>query len=460
MTAVPAARPSNLSAVLGARQRGPLVAALCAAGLMVPAPGAEAAAPKRMYDDGGTTPVAKRGSELAAKRGLGREGLRRRLREGLRAAGGHSGAYVYDVDARRERRLYASNGKDRLIPASNQKLFTTAALLHRFRARGHLLTDLYARGETGPAGHALGGDVVLVGAGDPALATHTFARNHGLPLTPISNIAHDVRSAGIRRVNGDIRVDASVFDERRGVGATGWRAGPYLSPLSGLSFNSGYDGGSYARSPEKVAGRALKDALKRNGVRVTGRVRRGRARAPLLATDPIGRVRSPAIASLIAETNKPSNNFFAEMLLKRLAAEPDKTGTTRIGARKAERFARRVASGDQAVDGSGLGRGNRASPFQVGRLLVAMREHPGASAFRGSLPLAGREGTLRDRMRGTAAAGRCRAKTGTLSGVSALSGYCRAGKGTVAFSILMNGVDVYAARRAQDSMAAAIARYR
>src|SRR5688500_17064486 len=139
MTAVAAARPSNLSAVLGARQRGPLVAALCAAGLMVPVPGAEAATPELTYDDGGTTPMAKRGSELAAKRGLGRDGLRHRLRAGLRAAGGHSGAYVYDVDARRQRRLYASNGKDRLIPASNQKLFTTAALLHRFRARGRLL---------------------------------------------------------------------------------------------------------------------------------------------------------------------------------------------------------------------------------------------------------------------------------------------------------------------------------
>jgi D-alanyl-D-alanine carboxypeptidase/D-alanyl-D-alanine-endopeptidase (penicillin-binding protein 4) len=63
-------------------------------------------------------------------------------------------------------------------------------------------------------------------------------------------------------------------------------------------------------------------------------------------------------------------------------------------------------------------------------------------------------------MRGTAAEGRCRAKTGTLSGVSALSGYCRAGHGTVAFAILNNDVDVNAARRAQDAMAAAIARYR
>jgi D-alanyl-D-alanine carboxypeptidase/D-alanyl-D-alanine-endopeptidase (penicillin-binding protein 4) len=63
-------------------------------------------------------------------------------------------------------------------------------------------------------------------------------------------------------------------------------------------------------------------------------------------------------------------------------------------------------------------------------------------------------------MNGTAAEGRCRAKTGTLIGVSTLSGYCRAGHGLVAFSILMNSVDIATAQRAQDKMAALIARYR
>jgi D-alanyl-D-alanine carboxypeptidase/D-alanyl-D-alanine-endopeptidase (penicillin-binding protein 4) len=63
-------------------------------------------------------------------------------------------------------------------------------------------------------------------------------------------------------------------------------------------------------------------------------------------------------------------------------------------------------------------------------------------------------------MNGTAADGRCRTKTGTLVGVSALSGYCRAGHGVVAFSILMNSVDIDLARAAQDKMAALIARYR
>ena len=80
-------------------------------------------------------------------------------------------------------------------------------------------------------------------------------------------------------------------------------------------------------------------------------------------------------------------------------------------------------------------------------------------AFEDSLPVAGREGTLADRMRGTAAEGNCAAKTGSLSDVSALSGYCNAGGHTIAFSVLNNSVSVDAARRAQDAIAAAIARY-
>jgi serine-type D-Ala-D-Ala carboxypeptidase/endopeptidase (penicillin-binding protein 4) len=439
-----------------------VLAAVCAVASAVSADLAPASlgGPVVALDDGGRTPVAREGSELASRRALERGELRARLRRALRSAGGDAGAWVFEASARRRPRVYASRAKDRKVPASNQKLFTTAAVLGRFGARGHLETVVHARGETGPGGRALDGSLVLVGAGDPALGARSFARRHGLPLTPIADLATDIRQAGIRRVSGDLKVDDSVFDDRQGVGSTGWHAGPYLSPLSGLSFNSGYRRGHYAGSPEKVAGQELKASLRRNGVRVEGRVGHGEARPDLLAQEPLARVRSPSIANLVTATNRPSNNFFAEMLLKRLAAEDDRVGTTKRGARKAERFARSLAMGDDAADGSGLGRGNRASPRQVGSLLVAMLEQPAGSAFRQSLPLAGREGTVASRMRGTAAEGRCRAKTGTLAGVSALSGYCRAGEGTVAFSILMNGVDVYAARRAQDAMAAAIARYR
>jgi D-alanyl-D-alanine carboxypeptidase/D-alanyl-D-alanine-endopeptidase (penicillin-binding protein 4) len=112
------------------------------------------------------------------------------------------------------------------------------------------------------------------------------------------------------------------------------------------------------------------------------------------------------------------------------------------------------------VNGSGLSRSNQSSPNSVGHLLRAMDTRAGHAAFRNSLPLASREGTLSDRMGGTPAADNCRAKTGTLNAVSALSGYCQAGHGTVAFSFLMNSVNVTTAQSAQDKMAALISRYR
>jgi D-alanyl-D-alanine carboxypeptidase/D-alanyl-D-alanine-endopeptidase (penicillin-binding protein 4) len=156
-------------------------------------------------------------------------------------------------------------------------------------------------------------------------------------------------------------------------------------------------------------------------------------------------------------TLKPSDNFFAEMLLKRLAGTP---GTTRAGAQFAARYAATLDARVRMADGSGLSRGNAASPRSVGRLLDALLARPEFPAFQVGLPIAGKDGTLHDRMRSGPARGRCRAKTGSLIGISALSGYCRARSGdTIVFSFLMNGVNVTGARRLQDRMAQALAGY-
>ncbi len=89
-----------------------------------------------------------------------------------------------------------------------------------------------------------------------------------------------------------------------------------------------------------------------------------------------------------------------------------------------------------------------------------MTSEAAGPAFEASLPVAGRSGTLFDRMRRTAARDRCQAKTGTLRDVSALAGYCTTtGDAHVAFAILMNGVYPYSARRLQDRMLSALARY-
>jgi len=167
------------------------------------------------------------------------------------------------------------------------------------------------------------------------------------------------------------------------------------------------------------------------------------------------------MSRLVDATDVYSNNFFAEMLIKRLGASFRSRGTTAAGASVVERFAAAHGSGVHAIDGSGLTSGNRASPAEVGRLLQAMRAGYVGNRFAGALALAGREGTVDDRMRGTPAEGRCRVKTGTIIGVSALSGYCfnRSGK-TMVFSVLMNGVfNLDRARSAQDRIAALVARY-
>jgi D-alanyl-D-alanine carboxypeptidase/D-alanyl-D-alanine-endopeptidase (penicillin-binding protein 4) len=171
-------------------------------------------------------------------------------------------------------------------------------------------------------------------------------------------------------------------------------------------------------------------------------------------------VDSPPLRSLVSLTNRPSDNFFAEMLLKEMGARFGDAGSTPAGAAVVRRQLARWGIHPHIVDGSGLSRSDRTSPHGVVELLRHMREGETGSALNASLPVAGRSGTLVHRMRGTSAQGRCRAKTGTLNGVSALAGYCRAADGhELAFAFLMNRVGVPTARSAQDRMAAALAGY-
>ena len=164
------------------------------------------------------------------------------------------------------------------------------------------------------------------------------------------------------------------------------------------------------------------------------------------------------MAGLVQLTNKQSDNFFAEMLAKLVGAREGRQGTTAAGARAARRFGRSVGASVRLADGSGLSRADRGSPRSVVGLLRAEDAGPDAHAFEDSLAVAGRDGTLRDRMRRGRARGHCRAKTGTLHDVSNLSGYCHARNGhDLAFSFLMNGVGILSAQRIQDRMAKALA---
>jgi D-alanyl-D-alanine carboxypeptidase/D-alanyl-D-alanine-endopeptidase (penicillin-binding protein 4) len=279
--------------------------------------------------------------------------------------------------------------------------------------------------------------------------------------TNLLGLRAQLRTTGVRAVTGRLYADDSVFDRLRGVADSGYATSPYIGPLSGLSFDSGYRGSiaeGFASDPATLAATKLAGALRTAGIAIRPQVARGVTPA---GAEPLATVRSPTMSRLVEATDVDSNNFFAEMLAKLLGAHFGGAGTTAAGTAVVERFAQSHGSGVHAVDGSGLTRGNRASPSQVVGLLQAMRQTAAGDEFIQDLALTGHEGTVADRMHGTAAYGRCRTKTGTLTAVSALSGYCfnRSGR-IMIFSILMGSVsDLTLAHYEQDKIAALVASY-
>jgi serine-type D-Ala-D-Ala carboxypeptidase/endopeptidase (penicillin-binding protein 4) len=425
--------------------RSAVASLLAVSASLAAAPGSPAVRPLPGPDVAAHVPVA---SSKPDPTPLSSSGLAAKLGRISAQGGSGTGVWVFDPELGSGRVLFTDSADARRILASNTKLFTTAAALDRLGPDKRLETRVWADGQIAQDG-AVDGDLYLVGDGDP-----TF----GEP--DVAALAQDVKNAGIERVTGRILVDDTVFDRRRGLGKNPSKPNPYVGPLSGLSYKFGLSGPGFSAKPEIDAGLEFKAELEDRDIGVAGGVEYGKASAQLQGEDPVASVSSEPISELVEQTNEPSNNFFAEMLLKRLAAANGDQGTTQGGARAVRAYARSLATRARVKDGSGIGRKNRASAQHVGRLLVEMLDEPAGDDFYESLPRAGVEGTLSNRMEGTAAEGRCRAKTGTISGVSALSGYCDVAGGPVAFSILMNGVgNVTAARSVQDRLVTAIARY-
>ncbi len=440
---------------------GPPIALVFVALLLaLPATGAAGpAGPDRPF----ATPAAKPGTAYAAKSGLSAAQLRRKIGEQVHAQGGVKGVKVVDLDAGGGRTLYDSSSGRALLLASNSKLFTTAAFLSQFGPDQRFATRLWARGrQVGAHRGRLKGSLALVGAGDPALAAGSYAREHGLPVTRIGPLAAAVKHAGIRRVDGSIKADPTIFDSMGMPRESGITPENELGTLSGLEYDSGFGGnGLPLPSPARAAGEALLKVLRHEGVKVTGRVKVGTTPTSLLHTRPLAKVESPDTASLITQVNTPSNDTWAEMLTKRIAATGKRPGTTARGVKRIERFSRGIGVHVHLQNGSGLSRRNRASADDVVELLRQMDRSRYAQPFRHSLAKPCQTGTVSERMCGSAAEHSCRTKTGTLHDVSALSGYCETGKHRLAFSILMNDVTNFDdAHHHQDRIAALVARYR
>jgi D-alanyl-D-alanine carboxypeptidase/D-alanyl-D-alanine-endopeptidase (penicillin-binding protein 4) len=193
--------------------------------------------------------------------------------------------------------------------------------------------------------------------------------------------------------------------------------------------------------PPLLFGHALRRLLEQRGVKVSGAVRTGAVPpgATLLHVS-----ESEPLALVVRRLQKHSNNFVAEQILKTLGAEArGPPGTWPKGVSAVEEFLAGVGipRGSYLMrNGSGLNDANRFSARQVVRLLQDMwKRFPLAPEYVSALPVAGRDGTIRWRMEGTAASGRLRAKTGTLQGVTSLCGYVEgAGGERLAFAVLVN----------------------
>ncbi|OGG44339.1 MAG: D-alanyl-D-alanine carboxypeptidase/D-alanyl-D-alanine-endopeptidase [Candidatus Handelsmanbacteria bacterium RIFCSPLOWO2_12_FULL_64_10] len=404
------------------------------------------------------------------------------------------GARASILVVRGDRALYARDAGAAMIPASNTKLFSTAAAWTRLGRDYRFETRLYL----------IDGDLHVVAGGDPNIS----GRFHdGDPTAVFKSWAARLKGRTIRNiVLHDPHGGAVVHpDWARYEDGPWWKA-----PVAWFSFNDNCvdvrvspgaalgDPATISLSPDtafvtidnrtttvntvargkdvvysmrpgsivfsrQIAlkarpptwsipvedpaayfGAVLSETLSREGVRVTGEVVRG--------SDPIDAepllVHRSTLADALKVTNTRSHNLYAELLARHVAVSAGRPATFEDAARAVTAFAASIGAGNTALDdGCGLSRDNRTTARDVVTLLLRMRDD---EMFVGSLAEGGDAGgTLRDRLAGTG----IRAKTGTIDGVDALSGYA----GDVTFSILLNGQKSHAEARALiDAIAEAV----
>lgn len=194
--------------------------------------------------------------------------------------------------------------------------------------------------------------------------------------------------------------------------------------------------------PTLYAGQVIQRFLEMRGVTLKGKVRIGRVGRGAI---PIAYLASEPLADITSTLNKYSNNFIAEQILKTMGAElSNGPGTWQSGCQVIADFLHEIGipRGSYVLgNGSGLNDINRFTPEQLTLILEAMHKRVEVRPeFEASLAVAGKSGTINSRFANTPAESRLRAKTGTLTGVSALSGFVVTRENRLlAFSVMMNG---------------------
>jgi D-alanyl-D-alanine carboxypeptidase/D-alanyl-D-alanine-endopeptidase (penicillin-binding protein 4) len=386
--------------------------------------------------------------------------LQKTLNRDINGQGGRNSALV--VDETTDQTLWDYDGAVERLPASVEKLYTTSAALLEFGPDATFQTRIFGTG-TLLANGTWDGTLYLRGGGDPTFGSVSFDKAmYGTGAT-VQALAADLKEAGIRQVRGRIVGDESYFDSRRGGPDSHYRASLETEgSLSALAYDEGFTNQLEERlqhNPPLVAAQALARALAAAHVKVDRGTRITTGITPANA-QPLASVSSPPLSTLLALTNAPSNNFFAETLLKDLGARFGRGGTTPDGAAVVSSvIAAKFDLHPRLNDGSGLSRYDLTSPQQIVFLLREMQSNP---SFWTSLAIAGVSGTMQDEMIHTRGARNCRGKTGSLHDVANLVGYCRAANGDqLVFAFMMNGlVDSDAGHTLEDMAGEALANYR
>ncbi|MCC5951240.1 MAG: D-alanyl-D-alanine carboxypeptidase/D-alanyl-D-alanine-endopeptidase [Acidimicrobiia bacterium] len=337
-----------------------------------------------------------------------------------------------------------------LAPASNQKLPTALAALERLGPDHRFATELRAVAE--PRGGVINGDLWLVGGGDSLLSTPGFRVSLlGEPQRVVSEfgeLADALAAAGVREVRGDVVGDDSRYDAERYLPSwpDRYQRQDTVGPLSALRVNEGSTGLTerpddpaierLPGDPPLLAAETLLTYLDDRGIEVTGEARTGVAPA---GTTVVAALEAPSLDEVFDEVLGWSRNAAAELLLKELGVAVGGRGTTSEGLAVVQEILvghGLPLEGVHMVDGSGLDETNQMTCRFLVDLLAITEDQP---LIADSLSVAGVNGTLTQRMVGSPAEGRVRAKTGTLNLVLSLAGYVDTLEGrTLTFAFIVN----------------------
>ena len=320
--------------------------------------------------------------------------------------------------------IYGKNTHKLHHPASTTKLFTAATALAKLGADYRFETTLYI--DAAPNAESTN-NVYLKGRADPVLQPDDLIK-----------LGDAFLQTGVQSVQGNIVIDDTYLDQVPE--GPGWMWDDRPLQISTLSIREiKPDTNTWSRA--FACGHLLKVALIKKGIKVAGAVVSGTVPSDARV---VAKHLSPPLADILKLMNKPSDNWIAELLFKTIGAEViGEPGTWKKGRQAITEFLSEIMSEPPVhrfVDGSGLSRYNLLDAELLTSLLVYMyRNFKLMPEYLASLPIAGVDGTLRNRMQGMSAEKVLRAKTGTLSGVSALAGYTVTADDEVfAFGILIS----------------------